>query len=137
MTTTPTSNPMQDAYMQILRSYNPLEIKDILLHGAARKATKHRDADDITTYYANYNEGIHHNLLDAKPKYCQEVLDANFDGYTIQDATGTWKSDLEDTKIVIINTTNQDKVEDVAWHYKDMFDQEAVGHYVTSPMEFI
>ena len=44
---------------------------------------------------------------------------------------------LEDTKIVIINTTNQDKVEDVAWHYKDMFDQEAVGHYVTSPMEFI
>ena len=69
--------------------------------------------------------------------YCQEVLDANFDGYTIQDATGTWKSDLEDTKIVIINTTNQDKVEDVAWHYKDMFDQEAVGHYITSPMEFI
>ena len=40
--------------------------------------------------------------------YCQEVLDSNFDGYTIQDATGTWKSD-----------------------------QEAVGHYVTSPMEFI
>ena len=40
--------------------------------------------------------------------YCQEVLDANFDGYTITDAVGTWKSDLEDTKIVIINTTNQD-----------------------------
>ena len=69
--------------------------------------------------------------------YCREVLDNNFDGYTIQDATGTWKSDLEDTKIVIINTTNQDKVESVAWLYKDMFDQEAVGHYVTSPMEFI
>ena len=69
--------------------------------------------------------------------YCQEVLDSNFDGYTITDAVGTWKSDLEDTKIVIINTTNQDKVEDVAWHYKDMFDQEAVGHYTTSPMEFI
>ena len=69
--------------------------------------------------------------------YCQEVLDSNFDGYTITDAVGTWKSDLEDTKIVIINTTNQDKVEDVAWLYKDMFDQEAVGHYVTSPMEFI
>ncbi len=23
--------------------------------------------------------------------YCQEVLDANFDGYTIQDAMGLWK----------------------------------------------
>ena len=67
-------NPMQDAYEQILRSYNPLEIKDILLHGAARKATHHKDADDIITYYANHNEGIHHNLLDAKPKYCKEYL---------------------------------------------------------------
>ena len=67
-------NPMQDAYQQILRAYNPLEIKDILLHGAARKATKHKAVDDIMTYYANYNEGIHHNLLDAKPKYCKEYL---------------------------------------------------------------
>ena len=67
-------NPMQDAYMQILRSYNPLEIKDILLHGASRKATQHKDADDIMTYYANYNEGIHHNLLDAKKKYCEDYL---------------------------------------------------------------
>ena len=67
-------NPMQDAYTQILRAYNPLEIKDILLCGASRKATKHRDVDAIMTYYANYNEGIHHNLLDAKPKYCKEYL---------------------------------------------------------------
>jgi hypothetical protein len=68
------NNPMQDAYTQILRAYNPLEIKDILLHGAARKATQHRTEDDILTYYANHNEGIHHNLLDAKPKYCREYL---------------------------------------------------------------
>ena len=67
-------NPMQDAYTQILRAYNPLEIKDILLHGASRKATQHKDADDILTYYANHNEGIHHNLLDAKSKYCQDYL---------------------------------------------------------------
>ena len=67
-------NPMQDAYMQILRAYNPLEIKDILLHGASRKATQHKDADDITTYYANYNEGIHHNLRDAKFEYCRSYL---------------------------------------------------------------
>ena len=67
-------NPMEDAYNQILRAYNPLHIKDILLCGAARKAFKHRDEDDITTYYANYNEGIHHNLLDAKPQYCKDYL---------------------------------------------------------------
>ena len=67
-------SPMQQAYEQVLRSYNPLEIKDILLHGAARKATKHRTTDDILTCYANHNEGIHHNLLDAKPKYCKYYM---------------------------------------------------------------
>ena len=67
-------NPMQDAYEQILRAYNPLEIKDILLHGAARKATQHKAEDDILTYYANHNEGIHHNLLDAKLKFCNHYL---------------------------------------------------------------
>ena len=68
------ANPMQDAYQHILSSYNPLHIKDILLHGASRKATRHKDADDILKYYANHNEGIHHNLLDAKPKYCNYYL---------------------------------------------------------------
>ena len=68
------NNPMQDAYQHILSSYNPLEIKDILLHGASRKATKHKAEDDILTYYANHNEGIHHNLLDAKQKYCYQYM---------------------------------------------------------------
>ena len=67
-------SPMQLAYEQVLRSYNPLEIKDILLHRAARKATQHKSTDAILTYYANHNEGIHHNLLDAKPKYCNYYL---------------------------------------------------------------
>ena len=67
-------SPMQLAYESILSSYNPLHIKDILLHGAARKAIRHRTEDDILTYYANHNEGIHHNLLDAKEKYCNEYI---------------------------------------------------------------
>jgi len=67
-------NPMNDAYQEILSSYNPLHIKDILLHGASRKAINHKDADDIIEYYANHNEGIHHNLLDAKPQYCKDYL---------------------------------------------------------------
>ena len=67
-------NPMQAAYTEVLHSYNPLEIKDILLHGAARKATHHKDKDDIISYYADHNEGIHHNLLDAKPEFCKMYL---------------------------------------------------------------
>tara|TARA_R100000329_G_scaffold29818_1_gene27509 strand:- start:129 stop:563 length:435 start_codon:yes stop_codon:yes gene_type:complete len=67
-------SPMQKAYDHVLQSYNPLEIKDILLHGAARKATKHKVEDDVLTFYANYNEGIHHELLDAKQKYCYQYL---------------------------------------------------------------
>ena len=67
-------SPMQLAYESILSSYNPLHIKDILLHGAARKAIHHKTTDDILTYYANHNEGIHHNLLDAKFEYCRSYL---------------------------------------------------------------
>ena len=67
-------SPMQLAYEHVLHSYNPLEIKDILLHGASRKATKHKTEDDILTYYANHNEGIHHELLDAKFEYCRQYL---------------------------------------------------------------
>ena len=68
------SNPMQDAYTHVLRAYNPLHIKDILLHGASRKAIHHKDVDDIMTFYANHNEGIHHNLLDAKTQYCKDYI---------------------------------------------------------------
>ena len=68
------TNPMQEAYQHVLRAYNPLHIKDILLHGAARKAIFHKTEDDILTFYANHNEGIHHNLLDAKWEFCQPYL---------------------------------------------------------------
>ena len=67
-------SPMQLAYAHVLRSYNPLEIKDILLHGAARKATKHKTEDEVLTFYANHNEGIHHDLLDSKFEFCRPYL---------------------------------------------------------------
>ena len=72
MTTTPTPNPMEAVYRDILRTYNPLEIKDILLHGAARKAVHHKTEEDVLTFYANHNEGLHHELLDAKEKYFRD-----------------------------------------------------------------
>jgi len=63
------NNPMEDVYKSVLRAYNPLEIKDILIHGASRKATQHKTRDDILTFYANHNEGIHHELLDSKEEF--------------------------------------------------------------------
>ena len=67
-------NPMEAVYKCVLRSYNPLHIKDILIHGAARKAWRHKTKDDVLTFYAEHNEGIHHNLLDAKSQYCSQYL---------------------------------------------------------------
>ena len=106
-------NPMQDAYTQILRAYNPLEIKDILLHGAARKATQHKDAEDILTYYANHNEGIHHNLLDAKEEYCKLYL-------TMQAAYNHSSKDQEDQFYFL---------RDVVWLYIDAVADELGDEY--------
>ena len=70
--------------------------------------------------------------------FWQEVLDANFNGDTIQDAMGSWKSVPEDSKVVIINTPHTLLVKQVAQIYKEMFQQEAVGLFTTAtPMEFI
>ena len=62
-------NPMQKVYKCVLHTYNPLDIKDILIHGAARKAIHHKTSDDIIGFYAQHNEGIHHELLDSKEKW--------------------------------------------------------------------
>ena len=69
--------------------------------------------------------------------YCKEVLDSHFDGYTVTDANGCWKSQHERTKQVSIDTDDQDAIEKVAFLYKDMFDQESVGWFITPSMEFI
>ena len=63
------NNPMQDVYKSILGSYNPLHIKDILIHGASRKAIYHKSEDEIIGFYAKHNEGIHHELLDSKEQW--------------------------------------------------------------------
>ena len=62
-------NPMEAVYKSVLSAYNPLHIKDILIHGASRKATHHKSEEDIITFYAEHNEGIHHELLDSKEQY--------------------------------------------------------------------
>ena len=69
--------------------------------------------------------------------YCDEVLDSHFDGYMVTDANGCWKSVHELTKQVSIETDNEQAIEDVVQLYKEMFDQDAVGLYITPSMEFI
>ena len=59
------TNPMENAYKAIMDTYNPLEVKDIINCGAARQAKHHKTRDEVLTFYAEHNEGIHHELLDA------------------------------------------------------------------------
>lgn len=56
------------AYESILEAYTPLDVKDIITNGAARKAIHHKTQDDILSWYADYNEGLHHTLLDSSPR---------------------------------------------------------------------
>ena len=62
------------AYYSILDVYTPLDVKDMLLHGASRKAKHHKTEDDILGWYAEYNEGLHHNLLDSEESVCNQYL---------------------------------------------------------------
>ena len=69
--------------------------------------------------------------------FCEEVLDSHFDGYMVTDANGCWKSQHELTKTVSIETDSRLAINDVVQEYKEMFNQDAVGHYITPSMEFI
>ena len=57
--------PIDQPILEILNAYNPLEIKDILLHGARRKATFHKDWNDVLGYYQENCDYMHHYLLDS------------------------------------------------------------------------
>ena len=59
------TNPMKAAYEAIMSAYNPLDIKDIISCGAARQAKHHKTRDEVLTFYAEHNDGMHHELLDA------------------------------------------------------------------------
>ena len=57
--------PIDQPILDILNAYNPLEIKDILLHGSWRKATKHKEWDKVLGYYTENVDYMHHYLLDS------------------------------------------------------------------------
>jgi len=68
------TNPMQAAFKAIMDTYNPLDIKDIISCGAARQAKHHKTRDEILEFYAEHNEGMHHELLDANEDVCKSYL---------------------------------------------------------------
>ena len=88
------------------------------------------------TYGRNIPSGGYVSDLDWQ-MYCDEVLDSHFDGYMVTDANGCWKSEHELTKTVSIDTESRPDINDVVQEYKEMFDQDAVGLYITPSMEFI
>ena len=57
--------PLDQPIVEILQAYNPLEIKDILINGARRKANNHKTWDAVLEYYQEYDSYIHHYLLDS------------------------------------------------------------------------
>ena len=64
----------QEAYESILSMYTPLDIKDIITNGASRKAYRHKQHDEVLSWYAEYNEGLHHYLLDSNETVCNQYL---------------------------------------------------------------
>ena len=57
--------PIDQPIVEILNTYNPLEIKDILLHGSWRKAVHHKEWDKVLGYYQENCDYMHHYLLDS------------------------------------------------------------------------
>jgi len=57
--------PIDEPIRKILETYNPLEIKDILLHGSWRKAVHHKEWDKVLAYYKDNIDYMHHYLLDS------------------------------------------------------------------------
>ena len=66
--------PIDQPILEIINSYNPLEIKDILINGAWRKATKHKSWDDVLGYYSQNADYIHHYLLDSPDAWIQYAM---------------------------------------------------------------
>ena len=57
--------PIDQPILEILNTYNPLEVKDILISGARRKAFNHKTWDDVLAYYTENGAYMHHYLLDS------------------------------------------------------------------------
>ena len=102
--------PIDQPIMEILNQYNPLEVKDILISGARRKATNHKTWDAVLAYYQEYDSYIHHYLLDSPDAWNHYGMMQK--AYTMTDHT------QEDQK---------DYIKDVFYLYLDVLASD-IGH---------
>ena len=77
--------PIDQPILEILNTYNPLEIKDILINGARRKAINHKDWSDVLEYYQENCDYMHHYLLDSPDAWTQYAIMQK--AYTMTDHT--------------------------------------------------
>ena len=77
--------PIDQPILEILNTYNPLEIKDILLHGSWRKAVHHKEWDKVLAYYQEWDGYMHHYLLDSPDAWNHYALCQK--AYTMTDHT--------------------------------------------------
>ena len=77
--------PIDQPILAILSAYNPLEIKDILICGARRKAFNHKDWDSVLAYYKDNIDYMHHYLLDSPDAWTQYAICQK--AYTMTDHT--------------------------------------------------
>ena len=102
--------PIDQPIQQILSQYNPLEIKDILLHGSWRKAVHHKEWDKVLAYYKDNVDYMHHYLLDSPDAWNHYGMMQK--AYTMTDHTP------EDQK---------DYIKDVFYLYLDVLASD-IGH---------
>ena len=62
------TNCKQDAAEAIMDTYTPLDVKDIITEGASKCARYHVTRDEVLGFYADHNDGVHHELLDSDPR---------------------------------------------------------------------
>ena len=102
--------PIDQPIAEILQAYNPLEIKDILLHGSWRKAVHHKDWEDVLAYYQENNGYMHHYLLDSPDAWTEYAMCQK--AYTMTDHT------MDDQK---------EYIKDVFYLYLDVLASD-IGH---------
>ena len=99
--------PLDQPIVEILNAYNPLEIKDILINGAWRKATKHKSWDDVLGYYSQNADYIHHYLLDSPDAWVQYAMMQK--AYTMTDHTaGDQKEYIKDVFYLYLDVLASD-----------------------------
>ena len=102
--------PIDEPIRQILETYNPLEIKDILLHGSWRKAIHHKEWDKVLAYYKENIDYMHHYLLDSPDAWNHYGMMQK--AYTMTDHTPQ---------------DQQDYIKDVFYLYLDVLASD-IGH---------